>query len=62
MIWGRVRDIPGLAAGEPIKEIVAAVDEQLLRGLREAIPKAFRFLTSLNKEIRHGTTRTTKRK
>ena len=57
-IWGRVRDVPNLAGGEPLNEIVAAMDEQLL-GLREAIPKAFRFLTSLNKEIRHGTTRTT---
>ena len=50
-LWGRVGDIPDLLDGEPISEVVGAMDAQLLNGLTKSIPKAFEFLERLEKEI-----------
>jgi len=50
-VWGRLRDLPEVTENFSLKEVVGAMDKQLLDGVWKFIPKVTRFLDSLEKEI-----------
>jgi hypothetical protein len=53
-VWGRVSDILGLTEKESIAEVVSEMDKELVDGLLEAVPKAVKFLNSLEEELQHA--------
>ena len=58
-IWGRILDLaggdprcrPGLAEGQPLEDIVAVMDEQMVTDLLRAIPLAREFIADLERGV-----------
>ncbi len=50
-IWGRLRDLPTITEDMPLKEVVGAMNKQLVDGVTRSIPKVRTFLSALEVDL-----------